>query len=88
MQVQLPIFILALLIHTGIFLTSGKSDKKLRFMAGLAVLFNTWPMWYGGYLLNESPSSWLMWLGKVMSFSPYFLPLASFLVYLRKNSVA
>ena len=83
MQVQLPIFILSLLVHAGIFLTSAKSDRRLRFMAGLAILFNTWPAWYAGLVIEASPEVAWQWLGKALSLAPYYLPLLSFLVYFR-----
>ena len=81
MQVQLPIFILALLVHTGIFLTSEKTDRKLRWMAGLSIAFMTWPLWYSGYMLG-TPSA-LLDISSLMVYAPYYLPILSFLVYYR-----
>lgn len=85
MQVQLPIFIISLLVHGGIFLTSGKSDCKLRLMAGLAVLFNTLPVWYVGEHLLGEENTVFDWLGLFMRAAPYYFPFLSFLVYIRRD---
>ena len=81
MLVQLPIFILALLVHAGIFLTSESSDRKLRFMAGLTIVFMTWPLWYSGNILGTQSS--FLNTGSLMAYAPYYLPILSFLVYYR-----
>ena len=83
MQVQLPIFLLSLILHAGIFLTSRLPDRKLRLMAGLAVVFSTWPAWYSGVVMTTTPDSALAWLSRLLTLAPYFLPLLSFLVYRR-----
>lgn len=83
MPVNIPLFILCLLIHAGITLTSPKPDRRLRFMAGLAVLFNTWPAWYAGTLLTSADEGGTQLLGVVLQNAPYYLPFLSFLVYLR-----
>lgn len=85
MQVQLPIFLLSLLVHAGIFLTSPAADRRLRLMAGLAIAFSSWPAWYGGMLMTLYPDAASPWLGSLLSRAPYYLPLLSFLVYLRRS---
>jgi len=89
MQVQIPLFILCLLVHAGIFLTSAKPDRRLRFMAGLAVLFATWPAWYSGVILSTSGlttgQGGMAWLVIMLVNAPYYLPLLSFLVYWRRR---
>lgn len=89
MQVQLPIFILSFLVHAAIYLTSSKPDRRLRMMAGLALLFNTYPIWFGGQYLEGGTSVAMQWLSLLMVKAPYYFPLLSFLVYIRgkKNSV-
>jgi|GEM_PF-1527290 hypothetical protein len=86
MQVQLPIFILCLLLHTGIFLTSGKRDRKPRFIAALLFLSCTWPVWYAGLLLEISDVSLYQLLGLFLEKAPYYLPFCTFLVYIRRRN--
>lgn len=85
MQVQIPIFLLSLLVHAGIFLTSRAPDRRLRLMAGLAVVFATWPSWYSGMVMTVSPDGLISWLARVLTWAPYYLPVCSFLVYWRGN---
>lgn len=85
MQVQLPIFILSLLVHAGIFLTSDRNDRRPRFLAGLAILFNTWPAWYAGFVMATSADMVYLWLGMALFRAPYYLPFLSFLVYWRSG---
>jgi hypothetical protein len=90
MLVQLPIFILALLIHSGIFLTSENLDKKLRYMAGLSITFMTWPLWYSGNVLEAQTDTLNQWFNLVtlMAYAPYYLPFFSFFVYIRPKSTS
>ena len=83
MPVKIPLFILCLLIHAGIYLTSARTDRRLYFMAGLAVPFNTWPAWYGGSLLVATSRGGMQLLGIVLQNASFYLPFLSFLVYLR-----
>ena len=90
MLVQSPIFILALLIHSGIFLTSENLDRKLRYMAGLSVTFMTWPLWYSGNVLEVQIDTLNQWFNLVtfMAYAPYYLPFFRFFVYIRpKNTL-
>ena len=86
MQVQLPIIILCLLLHAGIFLTSARQDKNPRLIAALGFLLCTWPVWYAGLLLEPSNVTLYHWLGRLMVKAPYFLPLCTFLVYIRRRN--
>ena len=86
MQVQLPVFILSLLVHAGIFLTSEKTDRKLSLMAGLTIVFMTWPLWYSGYMLGTPSAS--LDIASLMAYAPYYLPILSFLVYYRPNKLS
>ena len=83
MQVQLPIFLLSLVVHAGIFLTSQATDRRLRLMAGLTLVFCTWPAWYRGMVMTTSPGGPLAWLSVLLIWAPYYLPVLSFLVYWR-----
>lgn len=85
MHVQFPIFILSLLVHTGIYLTSGKRDRLPKLVAGLLVLMSSWVIWYGGQLLQARADMALPWLTLAMRNAPYYMPLFSFLVYYRRG---
>lgn len=87
MQVQLPIFILCLLIHAGIFQTSARQDRVSRFVLGLLMLFTTWAAWFAGYQLNQMNGNESMvtsMLGIVLLNAPYYIPFLSFLVYTKR----
>lgn len=85
MKAEIPFFILCVLIHIGVYLSSGRPDRRLKLMAGLAVLFNTWPAWYGGVILAEtSATGFTHYLGVFLRLAPLYLPLLSFLVYLKQ----
>ena len=86
MQVQVPIFILCLLVHGSIYLTSERRDRRGRLIAGLLVLFSTWLFWAGGLQLDDSETTALRWLGLAFAKSPYYMPFLSFFVYLRRQA--
>ena len=87
MQVQLPIFILCLLIHAGIYQTSPRQERLKPLVLGLLVMAGTWVAWYAGIYLGrqKGQESMLMsMLGFVLINAPYYIPFTSFLVYLKR----
>ena len=84
MQAPLPFFIFCLLVHLGVYLSSGRADRRLKLMAGLAILFNTWPLWWGGILLLDADDLIYRNLGQVLRLAPFWVPLLSFIIYLKR----
>lgn len=82
MSAIIPLFILLVLVHLGIFVTSSRADRLRRLLLASAVIILCVPaLWIGMSLpgLNGVP-------GWILKYSPLILALLAFLVYLRPGS--
>lgn len=87
MQTEIPFFVFCVLIHISIYLTSNWRDRRLRLTLGMVILFLALPAWYGGTLLEVSEETMQHWLGRILQMAPYYLPLISFIAYVRKRNL-
>ena len=56
-----------------------------RFLCGIFILANTLTVYYAALRLAGNVEPGWMWLVQGMLYAPYYLPLLSFLIYLKKS---
>lgn len=84
MNVAFPFFLLALLVHIAIFLTSARRDRGKRAVLGILLLTLGWPLLILAGLPPLQEGGAPAWLRGLLASGRYYMPFASFLVYLRK----
>lgn len=79
MAATIPLFILLVLVHLGIFITSPHADRLRRLLLACAVIILCVPaLWIAMILPGRNGL-----LRVILESSPLILPLLAFLVYLR-----
>lgn len=79
MSATIPLFILLLLVHLGIFVTSTRRDRLRRLLLACAIIILCVPaLWFAMSLPDRHGV-----LRGILEFSPLILALLAFLVYLR-----
>ncbi len=79
MSATVPLFILLVLVHLGIFVTSTHGDRLRRLLLACAIIILAVPaMWIAMILPGMGGA-----LGRILESSPLILALLAFLVYVR-----
>ncbi|MEX2366356.1 MAG: hypothetical protein WD601_07090 [Pseudohongiellaceae bacterium] len=83
MTVELPIVILALLVHGAVFISSLQTDRVLRAVAAVLVILLILPLQMAPAVPVSGERPLYTLLAIVQERAAYYLPFLSFLVYLR-----
>lgn len=86
MSASTPFFVLIMLLHLGIFVTSPHADKLKRLLMALGLTSLSIPMVVIGFQLDQVSVEGQLSNNAAMVLlnAPYYLPIVAFLVYIRR----